>query len=137
MTRLFVVEVDGRVDSFPNDREVTGVDLVIDLKKLHPRLSRAYGLTFHPDFERNRVVFLCYVVDGGDRARGSRVSRFLMSRAEPPVIEPASEEVIYTWPGGGHNGGCLKFGPDGYLYISTGDGTGPNPPDSGRVGQDF
>ncbi|MCI0381386.1 MAG: PQQ-dependent sugar dehydrogenase, partial [Gemmataceae bacterium] len=54
---------------------------------------------------------------------GTRVSRFTV-KGVPPVADPMSEKIIIEWPNGGHNGGCLKFGPDGYLYIVTGDGSG-------------
>lgn len=59
-----------------------------------------------------------------------------MSETDPPTIDPASETTILTWWSGGYNGCCLKFGPDGCLYISTGDGSPPNPPDGKRAGQD-
>ena len=62
------------------------------------------------------------------------MSRFTV-KGEPPVIDLASEKIIFEWPNGGHNGGCLRFGPDGYLYIVTGDGSGIA--DQHDIGQDL
>ncbi len=133
--RLFVVEQDGKVYSFPNDPAATRADLLTDLKQVHPDLTALYGLTFHPNYKRHRLVYLCYVKEN-DKPDESYVSRFEVSGTDPPVLDPASERVVIRWWSGGHNGGCLKFGPDGCLYISTGDGTSPSPPDALHTGQD-
>jgi uncharacterized repeat protein (TIGR03806 family) len=133
--RLFLGELKGRIFSFPNDPGVKKADLAIEIGKLHPDLTMFYGLTFHPQFDKNRYVYVCYARNN-DVPDGSVVARFAVSRTDPPVIDPASERVILTFWSGGHNGGCLDFGVDGYLYISTGDGAGPAPPDTKMTGQD-
>ncbi len=104
------------------------------MRQRFPRLVALYGLAFDPEFEENQTIYLCFVLKNGEN--GTRVSRFRVRRASPLRCDPGSEEVLITWRGGGHNGGCLQFGPDRHLYISTGDGTGPFPPDGLKTGQD-
>jgi putative heme-binding domain-containing protein len=134
--RLFVAEVGGKVRSFPNDAAANATDDAIDLAAARQPFEALYGLAFHPRFAENRQVFLCYVTRSG-AVDGTRVSRFTMTRGDPPRIEPASELVLLTFLGGGHNGGCLAFGPDGCLCISTGDAADPAPPDPLDTGQDI
>ena len=134
-SRLFLGELKGRVYSFFDDPAEQAPRLALDLSKIHGDFSALYGLVFHPRFETNRYVYICYV-RRNDVPDGSVVSRFAVSRTEPPVIDPQSEQVILTFWSGGHNGGCLVFGKDGYLYISTGDGASPSPPDPKMTGQD-
>jgi glucose/arabinose dehydrogenase len=145
--RLFVGEQAGKIFSFPNDQACSKADLFIDMAKLtsfdpakYKAAGNLYGLAFHPKFAENKYCYICYVFDAKNGSattpEGSRVSRFTVTSMDPPRCDPASEKVILTWMGGGHNGGCLEFGPDGYLYISTGDGSFPNPPDALNTGQD-
>ncbi|MFO0844976.1 MAG: PQQ-dependent sugar dehydrogenase, partial [Gemmataceae bacterium] len=148
--RLFVGEQEGVLYSFPN-RPDAKADLFFNLRKelktlhLHPQAKEVefvYGLAFHPDFEKNRQCFVCYTLRSKDPRQqnlpdGTRVSRFKVKDADPPRIDPASEEVVLTFLQGGHNGGDLHFGPDRMLYISTGDAASPNPPDPLDTGQDI
>ena len=119
--RLFVVERYGKVRSFLNQRDVQHADVLLDMGKDKP----IYGLAFHPQFASNGYFYVTYHVDP-NRATplGTRVSRFQVGRRESFKADPDSEKVIFQWRSGGHNGGCLKFGPDGYLYIGTGDSSG-------------
>ncbi|HEY2157863.1 MAG TPA: PQQ-dependent sugar dehydrogenase, partial [Isosphaeraceae bacterium] len=134
--RLVVGEVGGKVVSFPNDPSAHRTDLAIDLAAARPGASALYGLAFHPKFEASRQVFLCYVARSDD-PEGTRVSRFVAQAVDPLKIDPGSEEVLLTFRSGGHNAGCLAFGPDKHLYISTGDTAAPTPPDPLKTGQDL
>jgi uncharacterized repeat protein (TIGR03806 family) len=147
---LFVAEQAAKLYSFRNDPNCDHAEMFLDIPKQIRTIDAAgpaktvgdcYGLTFHPEFEKNRYCYVCYIVNGADPSQplqdGTRVSRFRVTETDPPRCDPASEEIIITWLAGGHNGGCLAFGPDGYLYISTGDATAPNPPDGLDAGQDL
>jgi Ca2+-binding RTX toxin-like protein len=85
------------------------------------------GLAFHPQYESNRQFFVFIVNAAGDL----EVRRYLRSAADPHLADPASGDVILAIPHPGnsnHNGGWIGFGPDGFLYVSVGDGGGGGDP---------
>ena len=123
--RMLVSEIGGNIYTFRKNSKERQKDLLLTIDGGSVWHSTAYRQD-GPEWE----LFVCYSKDGT-----SYVSRFQVA-GETPKADPQSEEVILTWPAGGHNAGCLRFGTDGMLYISTGDGSGPNPPDGRTAAQD-
>ncbi|MCU0704250.1 MAG: PQQ-dependent sugar dehydrogenase [Fimbriiglobus sp.] len=156
---IFVGEQDGKILTVDPKKPDAKPELFVDLKanwqKLTPNPAAkefefVYGLVFHPEYAKNRTCFVCYTLKGKKGPKvgpfdpeknlpdGTRVSRFTVNAADgkAPTLDIGSEEVILTFPQGGHNGGDLHFGHDGYLYITTGDAADPNPPDPWKTGTD-
>ncbi|MGH2817373.1 MAG: PQQ-dependent sugar dehydrogenase [Actinomycetota bacterium] len=129
--RLYVVEqggliqtmVDGRVDATP----------FLDISDLtEPGGEQGLlGLAFHPDFENNHRLFVNYTDNEGDTV----VAEY---RAGEAGADPSSARVLMRiqQPYSNHNGGALEFGPDGFLYIATGDGGSAGDPEDRAENRD-
>ncbi|MEX2355747.1 MAG: PQQ-dependent sugar dehydrogenase [Thermaerobacterales bacterium] len=84
------------------------------------------GLAFHPDYEDNGLLFVSYTRAGD----GSSVIARYRRDPDAPGRMPERDLTVLTvtQPYGNHNGGLIKFGPDGYLYVGLGDGGGAGDP---------
>ncbi len=85
------------------------------------------GIAFAPDFAASGAFYVNYTDLGGD----TTVSRFSVDAGDPSVADPGSEQVLLriAQPYANHNGGDLAFGPDGMLWIGTGDGGSAGDPE--------
>jgi uncharacterized repeat protein (TIGR03806 family) len=113
-----IAERKGKIYVFDATAKEPDKKLVLDVN------HTVYGLVFHPQFQTNGYIYLSEVPDASkETPDGSRVVRYTVDR-ETLKADPKTAKQIITWPSGGHNGGCLRFGPDGMLYLSTGDSSG-------------
>jgi glucose/arabinose dehydrogenase len=119
--RLFVVEQGGRIKIL-NPDGTTNPTLFLNISTLVSNGSEQglLGLAFHPDYANNGYFYLNYTKTNGD----TRIARYSVDPVDPDIALPGSELTIieYTQPFSNHNGGGIAFGPDGYLYIASGDG---------------
>ncbi len=129
--RLFVVEKRGSIQALSRDGKTKEVFLDISVRVGSTSNEQGLlGLAFHPQYAENGWFFVDYTDLRGDTV----VSRFQVP-AGAERADPDSEEVFLRipQPAANHNGGMIAFGPDGALYIGTGDGGAAN--DRFRNGQ--
>ncbi|MGB9639860.1 MAG: PQQ-dependent sugar dehydrogenase [Anaerolineales bacterium] len=118
--RLFVVEQPGRIRIIKQGILLSTPFLDITSLVLYGGERGLLGLAFHPNYKQNGYFYINYTrqTDGATVIARYRVS------SNPDVADITSAVIllIVPQPYANHNGGCLKFGPDGYLYIGMGDG---------------
>lgn len=131
--RIFVFEQGGRIKIVKNG--VVNKEPFLDVSSRLDGLNIAYsekgllGLTFHPDYKTNGKFYIYYSApekrSGVDHK--SVIAEYKVSTTNQDIAA-TSEKIIMEilQPESNHNGGMLEFGPDGYLYIGTGDGGGAN-----------
>jgi len=124
-SRLFVVEQNGIIKVM-DDSIYNFID--IDARVRSGGERGLLGLAFHPDFLSNGLFYVNYTQASG----ATRISKFNLMENDLLMADPNSEEILLeiSQPYSNHNGGDLNFGPDGYLYIATGDGGAGGDPEN-------
>ena len=143
--RLFVVDQVGVIwilmpDGTLVDEPFLDIrDRIVDLNPEYDERG-LLGLAFHPDYAENGRLFVFYSIPLREEApddfnHTNVVAEFQVTADNANVADPGSERILLAedWPQSNHNGGTLKFGPDGYLYISMGDGGGRDDEGVGHV----
>jgi glucose/arabinose dehydrogenase len=122
--RLFVVEQAGRIRIIAQGQLLDGPFL--DLTDHVLSSGNEQGLlsvAFPPDYAATGRFFVDYTRKGDG---ATIVERYQVSKSDPNVADKSSagEVIVIKQPEANHNGGLIKFGPDGFLYIGMGDGGG-------------
>ena len=121
--RLFILEQhSGRVRIFHVPRQVLAEEPFLTIGGLATDNEEGLlGFAFAPDYETSGRFYVNYTKSGSPLSR-TEIARGTVS-GDPDRADPELEILMaFDQPFSNHNGGALQFGPDGYLYIATGDG---------------
>ncbi len=137
-SRIFVGTQHGVIHAFPDDQKATKTQVLLDIQDRVTYNDKTneegfLGLAFHPKFKENRYFYVFYTMKS--ERLTNIVTRFQVSKDDPGQADPSSEVEILRFkkPFWNHDGGTIVFGPDGYLYITHGDGgSGGDPHGNGQ-----
>jgi hypothetical protein len=123
-TRIFITERPGTIRILDAGGQVLATPF-LDLTALVDDAGSErglLGLAFHPQYAQSGRFFVYYTGSMGTIT----LAEYAVSAGNPDVADAASGQILLTiaHEQGNHNGGSLAFGPDGYLYMGTGDGGG-------------
>ena len=129
--RLFVCEQEGRIRIIEKGQLSPQPFLDVTqevVKKMGYDERGLLGLAFHPNYAKNGKFYIyCSTPSSGRKGVDNveEIREYTVAK-NPALADKTTMRVVLKVddPQGNHNGGDLKFGPDGYLYISMGDGGG-------------
>ncbi|RMF85927.1 MAG: hypothetical protein D6744_00520 [Planctomycetota bacterium] len=133
-TRLFVIEKRGFIRVIENGvllpTPFIDLDALVGGGTSDSSEQGLLGLAFHPDYQNNGYFYVNYT-----RTNGNTVVRRYTVSANPNIADDTTgmRVIGYQQPQTNHNGGWIEFGPDGYLYIASGDGGGAGDTGSGHT----
>ncbi len=132
--RQFIVQKEGKVWVVQNGKLLPApfIDVSSHMVKVNPAYDERglLGMAFHPQFKANGKFYLYYSAPVPKPAKGlnhkSVLAEFKVGKSSDNTAPITSQKVImeFDQPESNHNGGDIVFGPDGYLYVSSGDGGG-------------
>lgn len=126
-SRLFIIEKQGRIRILDLETETLNSDYFLDIDSITTGGTSTnseqglLGLAFHPDYQNNGYFYICHTATAGS---GDTYIRRYNRGADADHASTSGSLTImsYDQPYTNHNGGFIEFGPDGYLYIFSGDG---------------
>jgi glucose/arabinose dehydrogenase len=130
--RMFIAEQRGRIFVINTATPTAPPRLFLDLRDSVSSTggeTGLLGLAFHPAYSSNGRFYVDYTSSRSGSLR-SYVARYQVSASNPDSAVRSTGDVLLSidQPFDNHNGGKIAFGPDGYLYISLGDGGSGNDP---------